>query len=276
MTGTAKPIIDSFTFFNEYEICELRMRVLDRVVDRFVVVEADATHSGESKPFNFPALLKTRLHAFRHKIVYHPMHLDLADLDLERRPAEYDPSTAHWKLENMQRSGIDEACRPFDADDWLVISDADEIPHPDFLQAIVSHPGLASRLPVALQQYMFCYKLTNLRKEAWRGSVVTTVGRSRALGAQWHREQRWAIDHVEGAGWHLTYFGDADRIRRKIEAFAHQEHNVESVKSDENIEQRRRDGRDLFGRDIDVEKTDEAFFPRFFVEATACARDFFW
>jgi hypothetical protein len=38
--AAAKSIIDAFTFFNEAEICELRMRVLDPVVDTFVVVEA--------------------------------------------------------------------------------------------------------------------------------------------------------------------------------------------------------------------------------------------
>ena len=276
MTDKSKLLIDSFTFFDEHEICELRLRVLDRVVDRFVIVEADATHSGKSKPFNFPALLEKRLSAYREKIVYYPMHLDLTGLDLDQKPAEYDTSTAHWKLENLQRNGIDTACSAFSEDDWLVISDADEIPNPEFLKAIVAQPELASSLPVALQQYMFCHKLTNLRNEEWRGSVVTTVGASRRLSAQWHRQERWTLGLIEAAGWHLSYFGDAQRIRHKIESFAHQEFNVDSFKSEENIERSRREGRDLFGREIAVTAVDETFFPRFFVEATADAREFFW
>ena len=271
-----KSIIDAFTFFNEAEICELRLRVLDAVVDHFVVVEADATHAGSGKPFNFPALLESRLRPWRDKIVYHPMHLELSGLDLDRKPAKFDPSTAHWTLERMQRNGIDEACRAFQDDDWLVISDVDEIPHPQFLQAIVGNPDLTARLPVALQQFMFYYKLTNLRKEDWRGSVVTTIGKSRALTAQWHRDERWDLDSVQGAGWHLSYFGDADRIRMKIESFAHQEYNVEHVKSAAHIERSRTEGRDLLGREVDVLKVDESFFPRFFVEAAASQRAFFW
>jgi beta-1,4-mannosyl-glycoprotein beta-1,4-N-acetylglucosaminyltransferase len=273
---TRTSIIDAFTFFNEAEICELRLRVLDAVVDTFVVVEADATHSGRRKSFNFPALLDTRLRAWRDKILFHPMHLDLSGLALEQKPAEFDPATAHWTLEKMQRNGIDEACRAFAEDDWLVISDVDEIPHPQFLQAIVGNAELAERLPVALQQFMFYYKLTSLRKEDWRGSVVTTVGKSRALSAQWHRSQRWAMSHVEAAGWHLSFFGSAERIRTKIESFAHQEYNVDSIKSDAHIERSRAEGRDLMGRAVEVERVDETFFPSFFVEATANQREFFW
>jgi beta-1,4-mannosyl-glycoprotein beta-1,4-N-acetylglucosaminyltransferase len=272
----AKSIIDAFTFFNEAEICELRMRVLDPVVDTFVVVEADATHSGRSKAFNFPALLDTRLRPWRDKIVYHPMHLDLSGLDLDRKPAEFDPHAAHWTLENTQRNGIDEACRALPEDDWLVISDVDEIPHPQFLQAIVTNPQLASRLPVALQQFMFYYKLTNLREEDWRGSVVTTIGKSRALSAQWHRSQRWDMDQVEAAGWHLSFFGDSERIRTKIESFAHQEYNRDAIKSEAHIEQSRTEKRDLLGREVDVFEVDETFFPPFLVEATAHQREFFW
>jgi beta-1,4-mannosyl-glycoprotein beta-1,4-N-acetylglucosaminyltransferase len=271
-----KSIIDAFTFFNEAEICELRLRVLDPVVDRFVVVEADATHSGRSKPFNFPALLDTTLRPWRQKIVYHPMHLDLSGLDLDPKPAEYDPETAHWTLEKTQRGGIDEACRGFEDDDWLVISDVDEIPHPQFLTAIVTNPQLVSRLPVALQQFMFYYKLTNLRKEDWRGSVVTTVGKSRRLTAQWHRDQRWHLESVQGAGWHLSYFGDVERIQTKLESFAHQEYNVEHIKSAAHIERSRTESRDLLGREVDVVKVDDTFFPPFFVEATSGHPAFFW
>lgn len=271
-----KRLIDSFTFFNEAEICELRFRVLDPVVDAFVIVEADMTHSGRSKAFNLPGLLDERLRPWRDKIVYHPVHLETTGLDVETTPDEYDPTTAHWTLEKRQRNGIDEACRAFDEDDWLVISDVDEIPHPQFLQAIVTNEQLVERLPVALQQFMFYYKLTNLREEAWRGSVVTTVGKSRALTAQWHRDARWDLDNVDAAGWHLSYFGDVQRIRTKLEAFAHQEYNREDVKSTENIEQSRVDGRDLLGREVGSVKVDESFFPPFFLEAAEREREFFW
>ena len=46
-------LIDSFLFFNETEITELRIKYLDKVVDMFVVVEANITHQGKKKEWNF-------------------------------------------------------------------------------------------------------------------------------------------------------------------------------------------------------------------------------
>ena len=45
-------LIDSFLFFNETELAELRVKYLDKTVDCFVVVEADITHQGNKKPWN--------------------------------------------------------------------------------------------------------------------------------------------------------------------------------------------------------------------------------
>ena len=47
-------IIDSFLFFNEAELTELRIKYLDEIVDCFVVVEANITHQGKKKERNFP------------------------------------------------------------------------------------------------------------------------------------------------------------------------------------------------------------------------------
>ena len=57
-------LIDSFIFFNETELAELRIKYLNKVVDHFVVVEADITHQGSKKDWNFPKILKNNLHFF--------------------------------------------------------------------------------------------------------------------------------------------------------------------------------------------------------------------
>lgn len=36
-------IYDCFTFFNEIELLKIRMNILNDVVDKFVIVEADKT-----------------------------------------------------------------------------------------------------------------------------------------------------------------------------------------------------------------------------------------
>ena len=51
-------LIDSFPFFNEYELIELRIRYLEEIIDAFVIVEANITHQGKKKDWNFPNILK--------------------------------------------------------------------------------------------------------------------------------------------------------------------------------------------------------------------------
>ena len=57
-------LIDSFLFFNEAELVELRIKYLNNLVDYFVVVEADITHQGKKKGWNFPKMGSIRAVAF--------------------------------------------------------------------------------------------------------------------------------------------------------------------------------------------------------------------
>ena len=44
-------VIDTFLYYNEIELLELRLKVLYDYVDRFVIVEGDHTHKGDPIPF---------------------------------------------------------------------------------------------------------------------------------------------------------------------------------------------------------------------------------
>ena len=46
-------IIDCITFFNENFIFELRYKILEKVVDQFVVCESKYDHKGDKKELNF-------------------------------------------------------------------------------------------------------------------------------------------------------------------------------------------------------------------------------
>ena len=68
--------IDAFIFFNEKELVELRVKYLNSVVDFFVVVEANITHQGKKKDWNFPKILENNLKKFSSKIQYHQLNID--------------------------------------------------------------------------------------------------------------------------------------------------------------------------------------------------------
>ncbi len=70
-------IIDAFIFFNEEELVKLRLSYLNQVIDKFVIIEADHTHQGKKKEWNFEKLLKNELKEFSDKINYHKIEIDV-------------------------------------------------------------------------------------------------------------------------------------------------------------------------------------------------------
>ena len=46
-------IYDCFQFFNEEQILDLRLNILDKFVDFFVIVESTCDHQGNLKKLNF-------------------------------------------------------------------------------------------------------------------------------------------------------------------------------------------------------------------------------
>ena len=60
-------IYDCITYFNEKTLFELRLNILDKFIYRFVVVEANYTHSGNPKKLNFNI---NDYPKFKDKIIY--------------------------------------------------------------------------------------------------------------------------------------------------------------------------------------------------------------
>jgi len=54
-------IYDCFQFFDEEMLLDLRLNVMDKYVDKFVITEATYMHNGKSKKLNFDFLLKSSI-----------------------------------------------------------------------------------------------------------------------------------------------------------------------------------------------------------------------
>ena len=72
--GHARPrgvaVLDAVLMSSELDLLEIRLNELDPVVDRFFIVESNATFTGLPKE-TFFASNKERFNAFAHKIEYH-------------------------------------------------------------------------------------------------------------------------------------------------------------------------------------------------------------
>ena len=60
-------IYDCFQYFNEDHIVELRLNILDKFVDYFVISESNKTHQGKPKKINFDIKNFTK---FKNKIIF--------------------------------------------------------------------------------------------------------------------------------------------------------------------------------------------------------------
>jgi beta-1,4-mannosyl-glycoprotein beta-1,4-N-acetylglucosaminyltransferase len=60
-------IYDCFQYFNEDLIVDLRLNILDKFVDYFVICESTKTHQGKNKKLNFDI---KKFSKFRNKIIF--------------------------------------------------------------------------------------------------------------------------------------------------------------------------------------------------------------
>lgn len=245
-------IIDAFTFFNELDILEIRLRELYDVVDRFVLVEATHTHKGDTKPLSY-ATNRQRFAQWNDKIV----HIVVGDL-----PAG-DTQAAIWRREIGQRQAIERGLRDVPDDVVALISDLDEIPRMEAVRALQG--GIPDDMVIVFDQTLYYYNVntscTNLR---WSGTRATMAGNVRALtpdGIRWSglrsheypRVARLTGDSIgmpdRSAGWHLSYFGDAAHIQAKMRAFLHQELVNDENLDPDTIARRMSEGLDIWGRE---------------------------
>ena len=234
-------IYDCFTFFNELELLEIRLNVLDGVVDRFVLVEATKTFNDRPKPLVFGEN-RSRFEKFLHKIT----HIVVDD---------YPPYETAWTNENHQRNCMAHGLRDCSENDVILISDLDEIPNPTTIVEYRDKPGI-----YVFEQLMHYYYINHLciRRPIWRGTkmlhyrdflnaldAIDDYGSccikslNQGTTATKIRMFKDAIPIADG-GWHFTFLGGLERVREKLRSYAHEEHNFPEYTDLRNIEKRMR------------------------------------
>jgi len=237
-------IIDCFTFFNELDLLEFRLKLLNSHVDHFVIAESNLTHSGQPKPFYFEEN-KARFEQWKEKIIYLLVKQNTEGLVFNSETS-YNPQSAAWKLENGQRNALAAAKNIIADDDLVFLSDLDEMPDPVRLRKINPVSG-----PVALSM-LFHYYFLNCQgaghERWWNGTIASTGKQFKATTPQELRDKRNDLPIVKNAGWHFSYLGGLEKIKQKIRSFAHTEFNKEEFLSDENIIEAMEKGKDIFKR----------------------------
>jgi beta-1,4-mannosyl-glycoprotein beta-1,4-N-acetylglucosaminyltransferase len=238
-------IYDCFIIRDELDILELRLKVLNNLVDKFVICEANRTHTNMPKPY-FYMDHQERFLPWKDKIIYLPLELDDTGLDFSIKETSYNPTSAAFQFEYLQRKALFEGIKDCKDNDIIFMGDLDEIPNPDSLS--VNQPS------VCVMKFFYYYvnnQSIGPRDKDWYGTAIVPfyVLRDRFHNdMQKLRNEKHLLYHSNNGGWHLSYLGGKDAIRTKIQSFSHTEYNSDMFYGDKNIEYCLNNGVDIFHR----------------------------
>ena len=199
-------------FRDELDMLECRLRELEHVVYRHVLVEAAVTHRGDPKPLYY-AENRERFAAWADRIIY---------VKATGLPRGDDP----WLVLHAQQDAALPALEAAGVadDDIVLIADVDEFPPASFP---VPDPAVAFRMRLCMYAVDWEYPELHVCSVAARWDYV----RRRSLSLV--RDARGGFPVVTG-GWHLTWLGGVDAQRAKLGVHCHTEmrpHEAERIAS---------------------------------------------
>jgi beta-1,4-mannosyl-glycoprotein beta-1,4-N-acetylglucosaminyltransferase len=296
----ADRVVAASPFFNERDVLRMRLLELAGVVDCHVFCEAAWTYAGSPKALrcaewavevaaplggvetvDFGAW---RLRAWESALG----EVRVVELVDEPPPSfqdVYQPfgDRERWRRENWQRAMLGEGLPGWLADgDVVALSDVDEVPSPLVVRWYAGAGATAivqPALPLHVGALNWRWRASvPVILRLFRGERVVRRGWSlegvrRAAGAALYAEEEWARgrpgevfpgDVRSAFGWHFSYLGGAEAVRFKVREAAHPEFDVPAFVGEGVVEERLRDGRDLFGRGgfRDAEWVGRACWPR--------------
>ncbi len=253
-------LIDCFMYFDEDLILEIRLNTLDNIVNKFVIAEATRDHAGKEKKLNFNI---KKFQKFKHKIEY----LVVDDLPINVKSKKKRWHENHIR-DQFQRNSLAKGYKYCNPEDWIMISDIDEIPNPNKIKEFNTENKYACFLQKNFQSKL---NLQNISDRYWPGTKICEMKNLKS--PQWLRNIKvkkrpfWKIFRdkepqlIKDAGWHFSFLKTPAYIKQKIISYSHQEFNKEEFINEKSIEKKINEGKDLFNRDIKYQaiKVDETF-----------------
>ena len=236
-------IIDSFMFFDENMLLDLRLNILDKYVAKFIICEASYNHSGLKKKLNFDI---NNFSKFKSKIDY--IILDEQPKDLREIYRNDNDDIKKSKIldnalirENFQRNFSHKKLMEFEDNDLILINDLDEIPN-------LKNYEYQNKITI-FQQKMLYFKFNLMYPNiAWSGSKLCK--KKDLISPQWLRNIKtkkyplWRPDIliskkkynnikiINDGGWHFTNIKTPEEIHHKMKNFLH---HYEYEKSGTNV-----------------------------------------
>ncbi len=265
-------IYDCFSYLDEDLLLNLRLNILDKYVDYFVIVEGNRTWQNNSKDFKFDI---NKYKKFKEKIIY----IKVTDL-----PDGKDP----YLRENHQRNSILKGLLNSKDQDIIIISDLDEIPNPEVFKNFKKEMRFA-----VFKQKHFYYKfnLQSKNNPYWLGSRICL--KKYLISPQWLRDLKfkkrpfWRLDKfrlnniIENGGWHFCNLKKPESLLYKYKNLCETDDPIHfKEKIDKKylniveIKKRINEGIDIIGRkDSFIKVNFDNSFPKFLINNKSFYKD---
>ena len=228
-------IFDCFMYFDEDLILDARLNILNKYVDFFIIVESKYNHKGEKRSLKLDL---EKFKKFKNKIKY----LVIEDLpnNLEAITGQDFGVTKEHKFinnavkrENFQRDFIKKGLDEAQDEDFILISDLDEIPCLENLnlrsvkEKIIVFKQLMTyyKFNLALPNFWWhgtkgCLK-KNLKSPQWLRNVKSKKYSLLRLDILFSEMRYNSIKFIENGGWHFTNIKSAEEIELKLKSYLH-------------------------------------------------------
>ena len=254
-------------YFDEEVVVDVRLNTLNQFVDHFVIVESKFTHKGDLRELKFN---HKKFKKFKDKIIYiiddqtYPHTEDIEPQDSEDEKSRKYIFNAAYR-ENGQRNLIIKGLDKAHNEDFILISDVDEIPK----LSNISLKEINEKI-ILFKQDMFYYKF-NLKLPSLIWTGTKGCKKKYLISPQWLRnikDRKYSffrldtffsktkymdIKIINDGGWHFSNIKTPKEIEHKLRSYLHHREFDEQPLSVEEIEEIIKNKKAIY--DLTVDKT---------------------
>ena len=242
-------------YFDEDLLLDLRLNILNDYVDKFLIIEAEEDHQGKKRKLSFNI---NNFKKFKDKIEY--ISLNKIEIDNSIK-LKKNWDIGHLRDHSM-RNQIQNYLSDAKDDDWIIISDLDEIPNPSKINEFNPKKKFAF-----FEQNFFYYKFNvlNETQPKWYGSRICV--KRYLKSPTWLRNikikrknflKRYLFNQnyqiINNGGWHFSNLKTPSELVKKISSFCHGELNQNHFKDENLIREKIEKLEDIFDRPIKYKK----------------------
>ena len=228
-------IFDCFMYFDEDLLLDLRLNYLDKFVDKFIIIECNYNHKGEAKE---PHFNKEKYKKFENKIEYiflkeQPEDIEEIKVDDNKSETSVKYILNAVKRENFQRNYIKNCLSEASEDDWIIISDLDEVPNlknvnfnntnDEFI--FFKQDMMYYKFNLKLENFTWvgtrACKMKNLKSPQWLRNIKDRPYPWWRLDTLFSKNKYRNIKFIDNGGWHFSYLKTPEEIEKKLKSYLH-------------------------------------------------------